>query len=213
MFLACALQAMSFSPESPSRTLGLGLGRSWHLQNLATKGRVGSSTTTYINTQGRPKLYRGKCDRDLVLRMSTTEEDSEGGFDLKAWFNPNTRGGVIVWSIILTVVPVLVNNALVDSGMNSDDVGAYVGFAFVCLSMVGWASTYLFRVANKDMTYATQLREYENAVLEKRLEELADDEIQALLEEIEDDDVPPPAPLGKNSSINPPEEQPNRFEK
>ena len=35
------------------------------------------------------------------------------------------------------------------------------------------------------MTYAKQLRDYENAVLKKRLEELADDEIQALMEEIE----------------------------
>ena len=35
------------------------------------------------------------------------------------------------------------------------------------------------------MTYAKQLRDYENAVLQKRLEELADDEINALMEEIE----------------------------
>jgi cytochrome c-type biogenesis protein CcmH/NrfG len=38
------------------------------------------------------------------------------------------------------------------------------------------------------MTYAQQLRDYENAVLQKRLEELADDEIQALMEEIEVED-------------------------
>lgn len=53
------------------------------------------------------------------------------------------------------------------------------------LSNLLWASTYVFRVANKDMTYAKQLRDYENAVLQKRLEELADDEINALMEEIE----------------------------
>ena len=53
------------------------------------------------------------------------------------------------------------------------------------LSNLLWASTYVFRVANKDMTYAKQLRDYENAVLQKRLEELADDEISALMEEIE----------------------------
>ena len=133
---------------------------------------------------GVRSVYR--IDSTTGLRMSETEANP--GFDLEAWFNPNTRGGVIVWSTILTIIPVLLNNALVESGMDADEVGAYVGFAFVCLSMVGWASTYLFRVANKDMTYATQLREYENAVLEKRLEELADDEIQALLEEIEDED-------------------------
>ena len=37
-------------------------------------------------------------------------------------------------------------------------------------------------------TYAKQLRDYENAVLQKRLDELADDEIQALMEEIEVED-------------------------
>ena len=35
---------------------------------------------------------------------------------------------------------------------------------------------------------AKQLKDYENAVIAKRLEELDDDEIQALVEEIERDD-------------------------
>ena len=130
--------------------------------------------------------------RTKELRMSETDtspEKSKTNFDLEAWFNPNTRGGVIVWSIILAILPIVLNNKLVESGMDADEVGVYVGFAFVCVSMLGWASTYLLRVASKDMTYATQLREYENAVLKKRLEELADDEIRALLEEIEDEDL------------------------
>lgn len=135
----------------------------------------------------------------MALKMSNLDGNIAGekdGFDLAAWFNPNTRGGVLTWSAILTIIPFGVYNVLVSSGMDSDKVGANVGFSFVVLSMVGWASTYLFRVANKDMTYARQLREYENAVLQKRLDELADDEIQALLEEIDQEDdkkpvVPP----------------------
>ncbi len=132
----------------------------------------------------------------MVLKMSNLDGNVAGerdGFDLAAWFNPNTRGGVLTWSVILTIIPFGVYNVLVSSGMDSDKVGANVGFSFVVLSMVGWASTYLFRVANKDMTYARQLREYENAVLQKRLDELADDEIQALLEEIDQEDVKKPA--------------------
>ena len=124
-----------------------------------------------------------------MSETDTSPEKSKTNFDLEAWFNPNTRGGVIVWSIILAILPIVLNNKLVESGMDADEVGVYVGFAFVCVSMLGWASTYLLRVASKDMTYATQLREYENAVLKKRLEELADDEIRALLEEIEDEDL------------------------
>jgi hypothetical protein len=68
--------------------------------------------------------------------------------------------------------------------------------------MVAWASTYIFRVATKDMTYAKQLRDYENAVLEKRLSELADDEIDALMTEIElegDEDANAPQMTGMNN--------------
>jgi hypothetical protein len=36
------------------------------------------------------------------------------------------------------------------------------------------------------MTYAQQLREYEDAVLQKRLEELSPDELEALNEELEE---------------------------
>jgi len=44
--------------------------------------------------------------------------------------------------------------------------------------------SYVFRVANKDMTYAKQLRDYENAVIQKRFEELNNDEVDALMGEI-----------------------------
>ncbi|KAL5228014.1 hypothetical protein ABZP36_016279 [Zizania latifolia] len=52
---------------------------------------------------------------------------------------------------------------------------------------VGWISTYMFRVANKDMTYAQQLRDYEKQVMEKRLESLSEAELQVLLEQVEEE--------------------------
>ena len=123
------------------------------------------------------------------LFMSAGEEEQKlNDFDLTAWFNPNTRGGVIVWSGLITIFPVVGYQYLINTGMNPDTAGADVGAGFVALSMVGWASTYIFRVANKDMTYATQLKDYENAVLQKRLEELEDDEINALMDEIDLED-------------------------
>ena len=127
----------------------------------------------------------GLCMSDNAAGESDNEGD--GKFDPAAWVNPNTRGGVIVWSLILVTIPYLVYEYLVSTGLEATKVGAYVGALFVLLSNVLWASTYIFRVANKDMTYAKQLRDYENAVLQKRLEELDDDEIDALLEEIEEE--------------------------
>ena len=125
-----------------------------------------------------------------VLRMKTEVEESvrAEGFNLAAWFDIGTRGGVLVWSGLLTLIPIFIYNYFLSQGYEDTTVGAYVGFSFVILTMVAWASTYIFRVANKDMTYATQLRDYENAVLQKRLEELADDEIDALMKEIEQED-------------------------
>ena len=127
----------------------------------------------------------------LQALPATGEDEESEGFDIKAWFNPNTRGGVIVWSFLLLAFPIGIYNYLVSTGLEDTKVGGYVGAIFVLLSNLLWASTYIFRVANKDMTYAKQLRDYENAVLQKRLEELADDEIEALMSEIEAEDDKP----------------------
>ena len=136
-----------------------------------------------------------KLQKSSSLLVSTggdKDEEKLVEFDVSAWLNINTRGGVLVWCAILTVIPIAAYAYFVSTGLEETTVGAYVGALFVLLTMVAWASTYIFRVATKDMTYAKQLRDYENAVLQKRLEELADDEIDALMREIEleeDDDV------------------------
>ena len=114
-----------------------------------------------------------------------SQEITDQPTGLAAWFSLNTRGGAITWSVILTIIPTAVYFYLVSAGYEDTKVGAYVGAIFVLLTNLLWASTYIFRVATKDMTYAQQLRDYENAVLQKRLDELADDEIQALMEEID----------------------------
>ena len=168
------------------------------LPTLLLLALLGSSLAFPLSTRSKRSLpSHAKLQRPIapsavdLLRLplfASTDTEEADRFDLAAWFNPNTRGGVIVWSGILLVIPFGINNYLVSTGLEEDKVGAYVGFAFVVLSMVGWASTYLFRVANKDMTYAKQLKDYENAVLQKRLEELADDEIEALMEEIDRED-------------------------
>jgi hypothetical protein len=55
---------------------------------------------------------------------------------------------------------------------------------YVGIGVLAWTSTYVFRVANKDMTYAKQLRDYENAVIQKRFDELNTDQVDALMDEI-----------------------------
>lgn len=143
-----------------------------------------------IGTSLRLERYNKKHYRLLRNFKSSVPAANNDDFDIKAWINPNTRGGVLVWAGLFTLVPIGTNNILVSSSLESSTVGAYVGAIFVLLTNLLWVSTYVFRVANKDMTYAKQLRDYENAVLQKRLDELGEQEVQVLLDEIENEKIP-----------------------
>ncbi|EAZ90578.1 DUF3007 family protein [Crocosphaera chwakensis] len=59
--------------------------------------------------------------------------------------------------------------------------------ALLVVIVLGWTLSYLFRVANKDMTYNQQLKDYEDAVLQKRLEEMTPEELEKLQREIKEE--------------------------
>ena len=69
----------------------------------------------------------------------------------------------------------------------NDEIGAsrWVLVVIVLGGMIGWGLSYVGRVATKQMTYVKQLDQYEEAVMQKRFEEMSDAERDALLEEIE----------------------------
>ncbi|MEO0458698.1 MAG: DUF3007 family protein [Cyanobacteria bacterium P01_A01_bin.114] len=51
--------------------------------------------------------------------------------------------------------------------------------------LLGWVATYLMRVVTQSMTYNQQLKDYEDAVLEKRLAEMSPEELAQLQAELE----------------------------
>ncbi|MDR9405315.1 MAG: DUF3007 family protein [Halothece sp. Uz-M2-17] len=69
-------------------------------------------------------------------------------------------------------------------GLSSQNAGVW-SQALLVAGLVGWVSTYLFRVFTQDMTYNKQLRDYEDAVLQKRLEEMTPEELAQLQKEVE----------------------------
>jgi len=120
--------------------------------------------------------------------MAADDESSKSS-NLPFWLDPNTRGGAIVLSLILFIVPFIAYSVATGPfAVDEVEAGKWIGVGFTAGASFLWVFTYIFRVATKDMTYAKQLKDYENAVIAKRLEELDDDEIQALVEEIERDD-------------------------
>merc|ERR1719247_3424214 len=90
-----------------------------------------------------------------------------------------TKGGIIFYGTLGIVLPFIAYGYM--TGPLEYDIvtaGNIVLVAYVGLATVGWTASYVFRVANKDMTYAKQLKDYEQAVIQKRFDELSGDEVR-----------------------------------
>lgn len=75
---------------------------------------------------------------------------------------------------------------LILQGVGLDSAGAGIwSQAILVGGLVGWVLTYLGRVLTKNMTYRKQLQDYEEAVLQKRLEELTPEELEKIQAEID----------------------------
>jgi hypothetical protein len=71
-------------------------------------------------------------------------------------------------------------------GFDSTDAGIW-SQAILVGGLVIWLLTYLFRVGTHKMTYNQQLKNYEDAVLQKRLEEMTPEELAQLQAEVEEE--------------------------
>ena len=69
------------------------------------------------------------------------------------------------------------------AGLDATDAGIWSQVVLV-IGVLGWVSTYLRRAATKNMTYVQQLKDYEDAVIQKRYEELTPEELTQLQTEI-----------------------------
>lgn len=78
----------------------------------------------------------------------------------------------------------LVYAALQVVGLDGINAGIWTQAALV-VGLIGWSLTYLLRVGNKNMTYNQQLKDYEEAVMRKRLEEMTPEELAQLQQEVE----------------------------
>lgn len=69
-------------------------------------------------------------------------------------------------------------------GLDSLDAGIWSQVLLV-VGLLAWVATYLGRALTKNMTYNQQLQDYEDAVLQKRLEEMTPEELAQLQAEVE----------------------------
>lgn len=72
---------------------------------------------------------------------------------------------------------------LQNTGLDSATAGIWTQ-AILVGGLIGWLLTYLLRALSHKMTYAQQLQNYQDAVLQKRLEALTPDELAKIQAEI-----------------------------
>ncbi len=70
------------------------------------------------------------------------------------------------------------------AGLDSIDAGIWSQLVLVGI-ILAWSFSYVFRVATKKTTYGQQLKDYEEAVLQKRLNELTPEQLAEIQAEIE----------------------------
>lgn len=129
--------------------------------------------------QPRPQAYTQN-----PLLGSPVRDANAAPPKLPFFLDIGTKGGIVFYTIIGIIAPFFAYNWLLDTGVDVVTAGNIILVGYVGLLTVGWTFTYVFRVANKGMTYAQQLRDYEDAVIQKRYEELNADEVDALMGEI-----------------------------
>jgi len=72
------------------------------------------------------------------------------------------------------------------AGLDATNAGIWTQ-ALLVGGLVGWLLTYVFRALTGSMTYHQQRQEYEEAALQKRLDEMTPEELAQLQAELEAD--------------------------
>jgi len=78
----------------------------------------------------------------------------------------------------------LVYLVLRGAGLDSQAAGIWSQVAFMVI-LIGWLLSYAWRAVTQQMTYNQQLKDYAQAVLQKRLEALSPEELAKLQSDLE----------------------------
>ncbi|CAL1368951.1 unnamed protein product [Linum trigynum] len=135
----------------------------------------------------RSSFSLSKKERVSASDSSGSSTSEDGSLDKGKTPFGYTRKDVILIGVGLTLLGYGMKSGLEYVGVDSLQAGNVVEVLLVLGLTVGWIFSYIFRVSNKEMTYAKQLRDYEYKVMEKRLDSLTEAEIAALLEQVEEE--------------------------
>jgi len=178
---ALSAPVLRVSPRSAGRAAvaapagGLRFGKTACLHSGYSEGQAVLRSMVLLRPLGQ---RRRSALRSSVDDSKATDDKVEFGY---------SRKDVLLIGVGVTLLGYGLKSGLEFVGVDPLQAGNVVQLFIVLGMTVGWISSYMIRVANKDMTYATQLRNYEKQVMEKRLESLSEAELQVLLEQVEEE--------------------------
>ncbi|GAB5362607.1 hypothetical protein AAMO2058_000812200 [Amorphochlora amoebiformis] len=140
-------------------------------------------------TMGRSKalaLRRSAANKMLIRAEPNAagqveKQQQEEKNRLPWWLDVGTQGGALTVPTMTLIFPLSMCYGLQAMGIPFERAGPISSFIYLFGGMMLWTFSYLYRVATKSMTYTQQLKNYEDAVMMKRLEAMSDDEIEEML--------------------------------
>ena len=101
-------------------------------------------------------LQSSKFQSKTLLHLSSSDKSQEEN-KLPMLLDPGTKGGALFLSLVLFIFPLIVYNIVtIGFGVDETEAGRDIGVGFTVITCLAWASTYIFRVATKDMTYVSK---------------------------------------------------------
>ena len=128
-------------------------GSSAFAPSLNTQRTVGINQLRQFNTVPIVDTSTTSNHGPTPLKMSQENEPAIKS-SLPVFLDPGTKGGAVVLSVLLFVLPLILYQVVTKvMGVDEIEAGRDIGVGFSVVTMLLWGSTYIFRVATKDMTY------------------------------------------------------------
>jgi hypothetical protein len=130
-----------------------------HLRDpFRTSGTTIQSHNQVTHSTMNTRLFLSSSSDEPSQTNNSSSSATDDTKHLPFYLDPNTKGGALVLMVVLFVVPYGIYQGMVHLfQMDEIDAGITVGIGFTVVSTLAWMSTYLFRVATKDMTYVSVL--------------------------------------------------------
>ena len=120
-------------------------------------GFVAPGRSASVNI-GRPANLSGfEKERSFNSKFyMASDSGEEKKSNLPFWLDIGTKGGAVFYSLVLFIVPLIGYNIVTGIfGFDELEAGKWIGVGFTAIATFAWVSTYIFRVATKDMTYVS----------------------------------------------------------